>query len=512
MNGPPAFAGLVNASLRSAVTTGRLSNSVNHAGCAAKPHLRLLIFKIALSLPPSVLSVSVWKDRGRVLASKPETTESELPHARSFLARAKRLLRCTAGGAAVTAAISAPALVGSAGVAIDIATYTMKKNTLQAAADNAALAAARELSVISSGGGGASAKMAVAAAAPSGGPVEDIARGYVNSAMAEENSSVDTQVAVDDGSGAVSVEVSETWQPFFAHLLGAKITPIAVTARAELVGESKVCVIALTDSGIGAVSMTKDAHLEAKGCSVYSNSTNSTGFYLGSGSSVTADLVCSAGGVYNKGAMAGTQVLTDCPPLADPLASRAPPSFGACDFTGTVVSGGSATLSPGVYCGGIRVTNGAAVTFKPGNYIIKDGLFLVADTSSVKGTNVAFFLTGKVSLIQFIANATIDLSGAEEGDMAGLLFFEDPSAGLFRIHNIRATNAYNLTGTIYLPRGNLLVDPSATVAAKSAYTAIIAKRLIVDNGPSLVLNTNYGATSVPVPDGIRSAADVVLAN
>ena len=95
--------------------------------------------------------------------------------------------------------------------------------------------------------------------------------------------------------------------------------------------------------------------------------------------------------------------------------------------------------------------------------------------------------------------------------MAGLLFFEDPNSGPLRIHNIRSAHAYNLTGTIYLPKGNLLVDPTANVAEKSAYTAIIAKRLIVDNGPSLVLNTNYGATKVPVPAGIRSSADVVLA-
>ena len=94
--------------------------------------------------------------------------------------------------------------------------------------------------------------------------------------------------------------------------------------------------------------------------------------------------------------------------------------------------------------------------------------------------------------------------------MAGLLFFEDANSTLFRIHNIRATNAFNLTGTIYLPRGFLLVDPAATVAAKSAYTAIIAKRLLVENGPSLVLNTDYASTQVPVPDGIRSSADVVL--
>jgi Flp pilus assembly protein TadG len=422
------------------------------------------------------------------------------------------LMRCVHGATAVSFAVAAPALMGVIGIASDFATYTLKKNELQSAADQAALAATRELSVVASGTA-SSAKVAAAASVAStggGGPVDSIARSYVDAALADKNGNTSTGVEIDEGAGAVKVTVTDNWKPFFAHFLGAKITPIVVNARAELVGESKICVLALTTSGVGAVSMTNDAHLDGKGCSVYSNSTNSSGFYLGTGSSVTADLVCSAGGVYNKGAMTGTQVLTDCPAIPDPLASRSPPAVGACDHTATIISGKTVTLDPGVYCGGITVTKGSSVTFKEGNYIIKDGLFLVTDTSKISGKNVAFYLTGTLSLVQFLGNATIDLSGAESGAMAGLLFFEDPSSGLFRIHNIRATNAFNLTGTIYLPRGNLLVDPTATVAAKSAYTAIIAKRLIVDNGPSLVLNTNYGATQVPVPDGIRSSADVVL--
>jgi len=176
----------------------------------------------------------------------------------------------------------------------------------------------------------------------------------------------------------------------------------------------------------------------------------------------------------------------------------------------TIINKKTVTLSPGVYCGGITVMNGSNVTFSPGNYIIKDGPFIVKDTSKIKGKNVAFYLTGLLSLIQFFDNATIDLSGAEDGVMAGLLFFEDPSSTVLRVHNIRASNAFNLTGTIYLPKGNLMVDPAAAVAQQSAYTAIIVNKLTVDNGPSLVLNTNYGGTSVPVPDGIRASADVVL--
>ena len=428
---------------------------------------------------------------------------------RGTFALLAQLMASVSGSTAVSFAVAAPALLGAVGIASDFAVYTFKKNQLQSAADSAALAATRELSVIASGAAPAGAA-SIAGASTGASPVDAIARSYVETALADKNGSTETSVEIDDGADSVKVVVTDYWKPFFAHFLGAKITPIVVDARAELVGESKICVLALNPSGTSAVSMMNGARLQGNGCSVYSNSTHSTGVYMGAGSSITADLVCSAGGVYNKGGTQGTPVVTDCPAVADPLSSRAPPAVGSCDHLLTIISAKTVTLSPGVYCGGITVTKGSNVTFKAGNYIIKDGPFIVADTSKVTGKNVGFYLTGNLSLIQFFDNATIDLSGAETGAMAGLLFYEDANSTLFRIHNIRATNAFNLTGTIYLPRGFLLVDPAATVAAKSAYTAIIAKRLLVENGPSLVLNTDYASTQVPVPDGIRSSADVVL--
>lgn len=417
------------------------------------------------------------------------------------------LLASSQGGVAVSAAVGTPVLFGAVGIASDFAVFTMKKSKLQAAADAAALAATRELSVISPG---TASKLMASASGSEGNAIEAIAKSYVDNTLGDRSTTT-TEVAIDSEKGAVKVTLADAWHPFFAHFLGADITPIVVHARAELVGESKVCVIALKPTGMGAISMTQNALLEGNGCSVYSNSTNSQGISLSSGSAISADLVCSAGGVLNKGAISGTKVLTDCPAMPDPLSGRKPPGVGGCDHMMTIVNGATAELSPGVYCGGINVMNGSSVTFKPGNYIIKNGPFRVKDTSRISGKDVAFYLTGGASLIQFFDSATIDLSGAEDGDMAGLLFFEDPASLPLRVHNIRATKAYNLTGTIYLPRGDLKVDPAASVAEKSAYTAIIVNKLTVDNGPSLFLNTNYGATSVPVPDGIRSSADVVLA-
>jgi len=152
-----------------------------------------------------------------------------------------------------------------------------------------------------------------------------------------------------------------------------------------------------------------------------------------------------------------------------------------------------------------------AATARPGTYIIKDGPFTVSGTASLTGKDVGFYFTGHNALIDFKGSSSISLEGPTGGDLAGLLFFADRSAASVQQHIIRSNNAHTLTGTIYLPRGNLLVDPGAKVAQNSAYTAIIANQISINMGPELVLNSNYGATSVPVPDGIKASADVVLA-
>ena len=61
--------------------------------------------------------------------------------------------------------------------------------------------------------------------------------------------------------------------------------------------------------------------------------------------------------------------------LADPFADMVPaPSdlynydTGSCDFTNTQVNS-SATLSPGVYCGGIQAAGNGTLTFQSGDYV-----------------------------------------------------------------------------------------------------------------------------------------------
>ena len=94
------------------------------------------------------------------------------------------------------------------------------------------------------------------------------------------------------------------------------------------------------------------------------------------------------------------------------------------------------------------------------------------------------------------------LTAPKDGDLAGILFFEDRNAPLLREHTIRSNNARVLLGTFYMPRGRLVVRTSKPIADQSAYTAIIVRQLKVDLNSRLVINADYDATDIPVPEGI----------
>ncbi len=255
--------------------------------------------------------------------------------------------------------------------------------------------------------------------------------------------------------------------------------------------------------------MMQSAKILADGCSIYSNSIDARGMVLQNSSSVYATQICSAGGVVAGKAQTNVTPLTDCPKVADPLLSQSPPAYGNCTANNYKIKSGAVVLMPGVYCGGLEIVGTASVEFSPGTYVIKDGAFTIANTAKAKGKNVGFYLTGTGAFLKFTHDASIDFSGEESGDMPGLLFFADRnSAGV--THVITASQAHTMTGTIYLPNDDLRIDPNSSVADLSAYTAIIVNRMRIEQGPTLVLNSNYGGTPVPVPDGVRTGATVIL--
>jgi Flp pilus assembly protein TadG len=403
-------------------------------------------------------------------------------------------LRSASGSIAMSFAVASPIFLAAAGLAIDYSTHSMKVAQLQAAADASALGAAKELALAGS----------------SDAAIESVAASYVDAEFSDSGSTVTSTAYVNRSAGTLRVVLEELWQPTFAHFLNADITPIRVDATASLVGGTNICILALDGSGTKAIHLDKNAKLQANGCGVHSNSTHAQGIRLDMDSSMHAAMICSTGGYKAKTTSVSPKPTTDCPAFPDPLVGRTAPVAGSCDKTGLTITSGSHTLLPGTYCGGLKIKGTASVTFTSGTYIIKDGKFVVADDAKIEGEHVGFYLLGSATIVNFTEQASVTLTGAVDGDMAGLLFFEDRSAPLNRKHHFQSTKVDVLTGTIYLSRGQLLVDPNTAVAEDSAYTAIIANRIELTEGPELVLNSDYGATDVPVPAGIQSTAQVVL--
>ncbi len=419
---------------------------------------------------------------------------------KSLTAQLKRavcsLQHCNRGNVVMTFAVGLPGLLAAVGVASDYAILEMKRSTLQAAVDASALASAKELSIASS------TDTTVASAAIN----------YIASELPANDSAAVPTVTVNRPAGTVTVALSESWTPFFAQFINSGVTPVTVKATAKLAGSTNICVLALNPSDNRTMHLDTSAKMTANGCGVYSNASHDHAIWLDNNAKITAQLTCAVGGVkFISGAAVSPAAVTNCPAVADPLASRPKPSIPlSCTATNLVISSGRKNLVPGHYCGGLKVMGTAQVTLSEGTYVISGAPLEVSGISTFTGTHVGFYLDGALATLNFKDTAKINLTGAKNNEMAGLLVFEDPDAPHGRQHHIASINVQNLTGTIYLPQGYLLVDPNAAVAGSSAYTAIIANRLELTAGPELILNSNYDSTDVPVPAGIKSTSTVVL--
>jgi len=63
-----------------------------------------------------------------------------------------------------------------------------------------------------------------------------------------------------------------------------------------------------------------------------------------------------------------------------------------------------------------------------------------------------------------------------------------------------------LLGTLHLPSDIVEVNTSRPISSEAAFTIVVTGKLVMQTSPTLVLNTDYAATNVPVPKGFTSTA------
>lgn len=436
----------------------------------------------------------VSKRRGEFISTSSDASPKRNRAGSNQLARGcpcVTFMRDRAGSALMTFATVAPLLLVGATAALDYVSWASTRQKLAAIADSAALTAAKELTI-------ANRDPAI---------IHDIALRAATAQLASFTRNVPTvAVTVAADLSRIEVAISRPAEQMLGNFLPSMGT-IVVKASARATGRANICVLGLDETSVNTISFSKSAKLTADRCSIYSNSVSAGGFAASDSVVARAQIFCSSGGYKTTGSPdVAPRPIVDCPKMTDPLAGRAEPGVGPCDHVDRVIAGGSVTITPGTYCGGLVIRAGAIVTASPGIYVMKDGPLRVTDTATLRGVNVGIFLCSSPSpkapvVLRFEKDSTIDLTAPKDGALAGLLVFEsrsNPHAN----HRITSDNARVMLGTIYLPVGTLNVDSAKPVSDLSAYTVIVARRLLLDAGPNLYLNTNYGASDIPVPKGL----------
>ena len=405
----------------------------------------------------------------------------------------------TGGNFAVMFALLAPLVLGLAGGAVDFGRHQALTAELQEIADTAALGGARQYGLAATPSAGEATASAVATTLANK-LINNFPLGVGATPQATPN-------AVDR---SVSVTITKSFEPTF--MVGVFKRPITVEVEAVAIAEAagKTCVIAMEETDNNAIDMNNSARLSGDACGVFANSTHNNAIDASGTAEIVADLICSAGGAAGGNARYTPDPLTDCPTKEDPLADRALPADAACsDPNPTVITDQTMTINPGVYCG-LTINGASDVTFSAGVYVIRDNDFLVDDAAEITGNGVTIHFGSGDPAMHIASGTTVSLTAPTSGDTAGVLVSQNRDTHPQTEYRISSNNADTLVGTIYLPRGKFVVDSTTPVAGASAYTAIIARMVKIEGSANLVLNSNYTATSVPVPPGLSGGADVRL--
>src|SRR4029077_13064535 len=144
-----------------------------------------------------------------------------------------------------------------------------------------------------------------------------------------------------------------------------------------------------------------------------------------------------------------------------------------CDHTYFSASGGNIPLSPGVYCGGIRITGQANLTFAPGNYILNGGGFTSTSSNTIMtGSGVFFYNTSNgyaFGPITLAGGTNITLSAPTSGTYQGILFYQDRNITSSATSTIPGGSTGNISGTVYMPTADVTFNGNSTTRQTLAF-------------------------------------------
>jgi Flp pilus assembly protein TadG len=302
-------------------------------------------------------------------------------------------------------------------------------------------------------------------------------------------------------SAFVEAIISQPRPTIFMSLLGFQSATVSTRAVAGA-QDSPNCIYALNPTTSSAFNTSGGANVNAS-CGIVVDSSSGSALNSSGGASVTGTEIAVAGNA--TGCCFSPTPQTDVPPEPDPLAGLAAPTFSGCTYTNVNVPGGVRVLTPGVYCGGIKISGGANVTFMPGLYVLYGGGLNQSGGGTMNGTGVTFYNTGgdnpyAYKPISISGGSAGKLSAPTSGPLEGILFFQDRSITSSQTNTVSGGSTLALEGVLYFPTTPINFSGGSTGGAN--YTIVVAQTLTFSGMSTFRANYN----SLPEGNPIKRVA------
>lgn len=403
------------------------------------------------------------------------------------------------GVSALVIALGLTALLGFAGLAIDVSLWYADKRAAQGAADSAAFSAAYDY--MQSGSSRYATATANAIAAQ---------YGFVNGSggvTVTVNNPPLSGTHKTSSAFEVIIQKSETLAFTTLFINSASIAARAVASAGSTGG--KYCVLVLNSGNITTTDLTGNANIDLAACGMQVDGTGSNALSLNGSASLTAKYVSVVGGISQAGSstltVTGTKA-TGAPSVANPYANVTaasaeaglPSGAAACPNGGTTSwTGGTVALSPGYFCGGFATSGNATLNLSPGVYVIQGGQMNINGGTTINGTGVTFVLTGSGSnyaTATINGGANLNLTAPTTGPTAGLAFFADPNAPTTSVSSFLGGATQSITGALAFPSQQVVYTGNSNTPA---CTEIVAYDLTFKGDSKLSNNcANTGTTAI----------------
>lgn len=384
-----------------------------------------------------------------------------------------------------------PVLIGCCGLATEGGLWLYEHQTLQGAADSAALSAATLYRLNTSKDLNVQADGIVASYGYSAGT-------NGTTVMVNRPPSSGTYAFNDK---AVEVIVSILQPRLLTSIYSS--APVTITGRAVAVAgdNGDGCVLSLNALVSGSTTSQGSSSIDLNGCSVYDNSANGTALINGGSATIAAASVNVVGGLSGGGGITTTSgVNQGVSPATDPYADVTPPAFSGCNSNNLSIKT-TQTINPGVYCNGLQLNAGADVTMNPGIYYMDRGSLQINGSASLSGTGVTIVFTSSTGSNYASATinggATVNLTAPTTGTMAGIVLYGDRNMPTSTTFKLNGGSNQIFGGAVYLPDGAITYAGGASGGTNC--TQLIGDTIGFTGNANLAVNcSSYGTRHIGI--------------